>query len=150
MSQCFVDDRLWHIAKSPDLLWSGLRDGPVMTMLTSKVARCRIDTEVFMTRYHVIHRFQFDGIDLKAAWSSVNQASKYPRPIFPITTEASPSFRYKTSTKAELTMNSIIFTPFVKHGLPIEAFLRRRLNFFRLGEGREEVGTHASKEPTEE
>jgi len=103
-----------------------------------------------MTWDHVIHRFQLDGIDLKAARSSVNQASEYPYPIFPITTEASSSFRYETSPKAKLTTDRIIFTPFVKQSLPIKAFLRRGLDFFRLGGGREEMGIHAPEEATNE
>ncbi len=150
MPQCFPDDLLWCTAKSPDLFWSRLRDVPVMAMLTSEVARCRVNADVLMTWDHVIHRFQLDGIDLKAARSCVNQASEYPRPVFPNTTEASPSFRYETSPKAELTANGVIFTPFVKHGLPIEAFLRRRLNFLRPGGDREEMGAHTPKEATKE
>jgi len=103
-----------------------------------------------MTWDHVIHRFQFDGVDLKAARSSVNQASKYPRPVFSITTETSSSFRYETSSKAESATNGIIFTPFVKHSLPIEAFRRRRLDFLGPGGAGEEMGTHAPKETTKE
>jgi hypothetical protein len=138
------------MAKGPDLLRRGLRDEPVMAMLTPEVARRRVDTDVFMTWYHVIHRFQFDGIDLKAARPCVNQASQYPRPIFPITTEASPSVRYETSPKAELTTNGIILAPFIKQSLPIEAFPRRRLDFLGLGGAREEMGTHAPKDATKE
>jgi hypothetical protein len=150
MPQCFLDNFLWCTAKSPDLFWSRLRDVPVMAMLTSEVARCRVNADVCMTWDHVIHRFQLDGIDLKAARSSVNQASEYPYPIFPITTEASSSFRYETSPKAKLTTDRIIFTPFVKQSLPIKAFLRRGLDFFRLGGGREEMGIHAPEEATNE
>jgi hypothetical protein len=103
-----------------------------------------------MTWDHVIHRFQFDGIDLKAARFSVNQASKCPRPVFPITTETSSSFRYETFTKAELATNGIILTPSVKQSLPIDVFKRRRLDFLGPGGAGEEMGTRAPKETTEE
>ena len=146
MSQRFLDDLLRRIAKGPDLLRSGLGDGPVMTVLTPKVARCRVDTEVSMARDHVIHRFQFDGIDLKAARPPVHQAMKYSRPIFPVTTEAPSSFRYQTAPKAELTLNGIIPGLLVKQGLPIKG----GLDSLGLGERGEEMGTHAPKQGTEE
>jgi hypothetical protein len=68
----------------------------------------------------------------------------------PHTTEAPSSLRYETSPEAELTPNGIIFTPFVKQGLPIETFIKRRLNFLGLGGGRGEMGTHAPKEAKKE
>jgi len=150
MPQCLLDDLLWRIAKGLNLLRSGLRDVPVMAMLTPEVARCRVDADVLMARDHVIHRLQLDGIDLKAARPSVDQASEYPRPIFPITTEPPPSFRYEALAKAESATNGIILAPFVKQSLPIKAFPRRRSDFLRPDGGREEMGARAPKEAAEE
>jgi hypothetical protein len=106
-----------------------------MAVFASEIARGGIDAEVFMTRNHVIHRFEFDGIDLKTARSSINQTPEFTRSVFPDPAETPSSLRDETLSKTEITPYQITFTFFEKQGLSIKTFRERGVRFSGLGKG---------------
>jgi hypothetical protein len=85
-----------------------LGDAPVVAVLTSEITRCSINADVFMAGEHMIHRFKLDGIDLKSARLSVDQAIEISSQVFPDPTESPSPFWYQTSSEAELTLNKIV------------------------------------------
>jgi hypothetical protein len=65
-----------------------------------------------MTRDHMVHRFQFNGVNLEAAWSSINQTSEFTFSVFPHPTETSLPLRDETLSKTEFTLDEVTLTLF--------------------------------------
>jgi len=88
-----------------------------MTMFTTKITRDGIDTEIFVARDHVIHRFKFNGIDLKADGFPINQTVKSSFMVLSNPTKTPLPFWNNTFSKTEFTLNEEVFPSFPKPGL---------------------------------
>lgn len=80
-----------------------------------------------MARNHVIHGFKFNGVDLKAARFSIDEADEFAPLVLPHSAKASFPLGDQTLTKAEFTPDRFVLALFEKHRLVF--------GFPRLGEG---------------
>jgi len=78
----------------------------------------------------MVHRFQFNGVDLKTTGSSIDQTLDFARSVLSDPTKTSLPIWYQALSKAEPTMDKIIFNPLEKHGLPIKALGKRSVKSF--------------------